>query len=329
VGRLRLSPDRYRRLCRAALVALVGIVVTGAAVRLTGSGLGCTDWPTCSDERLVAPLELAPMIEFVNRLITGVVSVAVIAAVAGALARVPRRADLIWLAAGLVVGVVAQILLGAALVLTDLDPRFTIGHFLLSAVLVGNAVVLVHRAGREPGPAAAGSRGSAAGGADPLMAPAPVAARRLAAALAVLGAAVLVTGTVVTGAGPHGGDDRAARLNLDVADVARTHSLVVWTFLALAVALALVLARTDAGGHRLRVVRRLLALTVAQGALGYLQYVLAVPPLLVGLHVLGATLVWAATVQASLVILGPGVAVAQHRIDAERRRGEVPVLSVQ
>src|SRR5215218_7363732 len=220
VGRLRLSPDRYHRLCRAALVALVGIVVTGAAVRLTGSGLGCTDWPTCSEERLVAPLELAPMIEFVNRLITGVVSLAVIAAVAGALARVPRRADLVWLALGLVAGVVAQVLLGAALVLADLDPRFTIGHFLLSAVLVGNAVVLVHRAGSDLAAGLAPLEGATAA--------APVAARRVATALVAMGAAVLVSGTVVTGAGPHGGDDRAARLNLDVADVARIHSLLVW-----------------------------------------------------------------------------------------------------
>ena len=161
MGRLRLSPARYRRLCVGALVALIAIVVTGAAVRLTGSGLGCTDWPTCSEDRLVAPLELHPMVEFVNRLITGVVSVAVIAAVAGAVARVPRRADLVWLALGLVAGVVAQILLGAALVLADLDPRFTIGHFLLSAVLVANAVVLAHRAGLETGADVTGRPASA------------------------------------------------------------------------------------------------------------------------------------------------------------------------
>jgi cytochrome c oxidase assembly protein subunit 15 len=289
----RLSPERYRTLCSWALVALVTIVVTGAAVRLTGSGLGCTDWPTCSNDRLVAPLQFHPMVEFVNRLITGAVSIAVAAAVLGAIARRPRRRDLVWLASGLVAGVVGQILLGAALVLADLDPRFTIGHFLLSSALVADAVVLVHRASADGG--------------DPRAHRLPVAdraARRLAGLALVLGTAVTITGTIVTGTGPHGGDTRAARLGFIVEDVARVHSLTVWSFLAVVVVLGLVLARREGPGARLRATRTVLLLAVTQGAIGYVQYFTGVPPLLVGVHVLGATLVWAACVRLALLVLG-------------------------
>src|SRR5688500_1455231 len=103
---VRLSPDLYARTATWALAGLTAIVVTGGAVRVTGSGLGCPDWPTCDEGRLVAPLSYHPMIEFVNRTVTGLVSLAVIVAVLGALARVPRRRDLTWLSLGLVAGVV-------------------------------------------------------------------------------------------------------------------------------------------------------------------------------------------------------------------------------
>src|SRR5918996_395094 len=115
-----LTPLAYRRVTLVALVLLGAIVVTGGAVRVTGSGLGCTDWPACEHGRVVAPLEYHPMIEFGNRLVTGAVSIVVIVAVLGALARVPRRADLTWLATGLVAGVVGQIVLGGITVLFDL-----------------------------------------------------------------------------------------------------------------------------------------------------------------------------------------------------------------
>jgi heme a synthase len=297
---LRLSPSRYALLCRIALVGLVAIVVTGGAVRLTGSGLGCSDWPTCEHDRLVAPLQFHPMVEFVNRVVTLLVSLVVIAAVLGALARRPRRRDLVWLACGLVAGVVAQILLGAALVVAHLDPRFTIGHFLLSALLVGDSVVLAHRAGRPD--------------LDPGVARPPRRIRRLTGLLVALGGAVLVSGTIVTGTGPHGGDERADRLGFDITDVTRAHSLLVWAFLALLGTVALLLARSEGPGPRLVAVRRLLALAVLQGGLGYAQYFAGVPPLLVGFHLLGATLVWAATVEVGLLVLGrPGDAVGPGR----------------
>ncbi|HET7721253.1 MAG TPA: COX15/CtaA family protein, partial [Acidimicrobiales bacterium] len=107
----RLSPDAYRRITLLAAVSLAAIVLTGATVRLTGSGLGCTDWPNCSEGRLTpSQIDDAPaMIEFLNRLVTGVVSVAAIVAVLGSMVRRPRRRDLTWLSWGLVAGVLAQI----------------------------------------------------------------------------------------------------------------------------------------------------------------------------------------------------------------------------
>ncbi len=153
-----VTPARYLALTRAALWSLTIIVVTGGAVRLTGSGLGCSDWPNCEENQLVSDFEYHGLIEFGNRMFTGVVTIAVVAAVLGSLRRVPRRADLIRLSWGLVAGVLAQIILGGILVKTDLDPRFTMGHFLLSMVLLWNATVLMHRAAipdplDAPGPA--------------------------------------------------------------------------------------------------------------------------------------------------------------------------------
>src|SRR5688572_4650396 len=112
MGLPTVSPPAYRRATLAALALLTIIVVTGAAVRLTGSGLGCTDWPNCEQGKLVSPLEFHPAIEFGNRLVTGVVGIAVIAAVLGSLRREPRRRDLVWLSWVLVVGVLIQAIIG-------------------------------------------------------------------------------------------------------------------------------------------------------------------------------------------------------------------------
>lgn len=274
----RLSPRAYQRITLIALVALVFIVVTGAAVRLTGSGLGCTDWPTCEQNQLVAPMgNLHAWIEFGNRLITGAVSIAVALAVLGSLVRVPRRRDLTWWSLGLVAGVIGQIVLGGLTVLFHLEPQFVIGHFVLSMALVFDAVVLHDRAGHDgsPGLPLVGTR-----------------IRWMGRALVALGALVVLTGTIVTGSGPHGGDATAPRLPFYLEDVARIHSLTMWTFLIVTVA-TLWMLHTQ--GSPLEVERRarwLVAAIVAQGAIGYLQYFTAVPPGLVALHVFGATIVW-------------------------------------
>lgn len=302
----RMSPVTYRKVTLGALVLLALIVVTGAAVRLTGSGLGCPEWPNCE------PGSLAPrsatnthaMIEFVNRAITGLVSLGVIAAVLGSLLRRPRRRDLVWLSVGLVVGVLAQAVLGALVVARHLAPPFVMGHFLLSALLLANAVWLHHRAGLPDGAVSPPRRDLT----------------RLLAGTAVLAAGVvLVTGTVVTGAGPHAGDAgtpggvRAARLDVAVPDAARVHSISVLVFLALLCALALRLARRGARREERRALGVLLGLVVAQAAVGYTQYFTGVPALLVGVHVAGATAVWIATCAFAAAVArvpeaGPGVA---------------------
>ncbi|MEP6622883.1 MAG: COX15/CtaA family protein [Acidimicrobiia bacterium] len=287
--RIRLSPRQFRRITVVAAVLIGAIIVTGAAVRLTGSGLGCPDWPNCTSGSLTPTTAVGVhgKIEFINRMVTGLVSAAVIVAVLGALVRVPRRRDLTWLACGLVLGVIAQALLGALVVEKLLDPPFVMGHFLLSALLLANAMVLVWRAGIPD---------------DAHTAPSvPTIVHRFAVAVVVLASAVLVTGTVVTGAGPHSGDAgntakislRATRLEIQVSSAARVHGTTVMIFLAVVVALLVVLLRTRASPLLYRRVTWLLVLLVAQAGVGYVQYFTNVPAALVMVHVAGATVVFA------------------------------------
>ena len=290
---LRLSPAGYRRVTLVALAALVLIVVTGGAVRLTGSGLGCPDWPNCADGRLVAPLEYHAMVEFVNRTVTGLVSLAVIVAVLASLARVPRRRDLVRLSWGLVAGVVGQIVLGGLTVLFELRPPFVMAHFLLSMVIVANAVALHWRAGladealpRDPG-------------VGPTV-------RRLGRLTVATAALVVFLGTVVTAAGPHGGDEDVPRLDVPIGDAARLHGLSVVLLLGAVVAMLVLLRREAAPAAAVRRGRILLGVLLAQAAIGYVQYFTGVPVLLVGAHIAGATAVWAAVVRFQLGVADRG-----------------------
>jgi len=327
-----LSPQRYVQATRWALWSLTVIVVTGAAVRLTGSGLGCEDWPSCTEDRFVADLEYHAMIEFANRLFTGVVAAAVIVAVLGSFRRVPRRSDLSGWSLGLVFGVVAQVILGALLVRTELDPRFTMGHFLLSMVLLWNAVVLHHRASADTASHPAGDSstariaisrtdraaedptapsltaaglGAGRSSADPANnTSSPTLARwavRLASALA---AVVLVSGTVVTGAGPHSGSEHegvAERLPFAVREATRVHSILALALVALVVAICWHARRNGAHASARRAAIAA-ALLVTQAAVGYWQYFSGVPVLLVGIHVTLASLAWINIVRMHLSI---------------------------
>lgn len=304
-----MAPTAYSRLTRFALWSLAAIVVTGTAVRLTGSGLGCSDWPACTEDRFVPDLEYHALVEFVNRLFTGVVAVAVIGAVLGSMRRVPRCRDLAWWSWGLVAGVAAQVGLGALLVATELDPRFTMGHFLLSMVLIWNAVVLDEKARDRPEarPAERGdqSRPGEPAGLDTRTRLGESAAldtrtRLGLAAIVAVGAGLLVTGTVVTGAGPHAGDSRAERLPFLVEEVTRIHGLVAVGLFALVAATWYSLrSQADQAGLRRRL-RAVAGLLAVQGAVGYTQYFTGVPVLLVGIHVALATLIWMRIVQAAM-----------------------------
>jgi cytochrome c oxidase assembly protein subunit 15 len=299
MGRLRISPRAYRQVTLAAAILLALIIVTGAAVRLTGSGLGCPEWPNCTTGRLTAGAsdDVHAKIEFANRMVTGLVSLGVIVAVLGSLFRIPRRRDLIWLSIGLVVGVVAQALLGALVVEELLSPPFVMGHFLLSAVLLADAIVLYHRAGL---PDDARSRPAVSSG-----------TLWLGRLLVLSASVVLVSGTVVTGAGPHSGDAgshaklKATRLDLAVPEVARVHGTSVMVFLGITLVTLWLVSRQNRNRTLLQRLSLLLALIVAQGALGYTQYFNGVPPLLVGFHVAGATAVFSATLAVLLAMYEP------------------------
>jgi cytochrome c oxidase assembly protein subunit 15 len=287
-----IEPATYRTITVVALVALGAIVVSGAAVRLTGSGMGCPTWPTCEDGSLVprGATGANGWIEFVNRTFTGAVSVAVALAVLGSRRRRPARRDLTALSWGLVVGVFAQALLGGLVVFLHVTPIAVAGHYLLSAVLLANAALLHHRASEPDGPRRPRATGALVAWSRGLLG---------------LASLVLVTGTLVTGSGPHSGDEAADRLPFAVVTVARVHSGAVWLFLA---AVLLVLRRASAGDADPAAVGRgrlLVAAVVAQGALGYVQYAAGVPETMVGAHVLGSVLVWVAVLRFHLGLTEP------------------------
>jgi cytochrome c oxidase assembly protein subunit 15 len=275
--RWSLSPSTYRRLTLLAALALAVIIVTGALVRLTGSGLGCPDWPECNETRFVDVSSTHGAIEQVNRLFTGLVAVAVVLAVLGSLVRNPRRRDLTWLSLGLVAGVIGQIVLGGVTVLTDLHPAAVQAHFVLSIVILTDALVLHQRASEEPGP----------------YRPAPDRSLRRAvlAASALVGLAI-VTGTVVTGTGPHGGDEDVRRFGFAITDVARIHSVTALVAAAALVWLAWRARRGPAWAVIGEPLGAVLAALVVQGTIGYMQYFNGIPVPLVALHVIGSVVVW-------------------------------------
>ena len=294
-----LSSRQYRVITLVALFLLCFIIVTGGAVRLTGSGLGCPQWPNCDEGSLVprSASDTHAMIEFVNRTVTGLVSLAVMAAVLGSLLRQPRRRDLVWLSWGLVAGVLGQIVLGGITVLVHLHPVAVMSHFLLSMVIVFNGVVLHHRAGQPddaPSPRRFLARSGPAG--------ATTRDKWRWAVLALAGAAVL-TGTIVTASGPHGGDEDVRRLGFRVDQVARVHGATVIVLLLTTIAALYLLRRTPAE----RPGFILLGVLVAQAAVGYTQYFTGVPAILVGVHILGAVLVWIAAIRFWLAPTLPSV----------------------
>jgi cytochrome c oxidase assembly protein subunit 15 len=294
--------------------ALGFIILTGGLVRITGSGLGCPDWPTCAQHRVVAPWQYHAMVEFGNRIVTGAVSLAVVLAVLGALVRQPRRRDLTLLSCGLAAGVLAQIVLGGETVKHQLAPPFVMGHFLLSMLLLWDAVVLHRRAGRPDD-----------GRTVALVSKEHMVMARLCAVAAGL---VVFLGTVVTSTGPHGGDPKAKRLRYSLHDVARLHGMAVWLFLALTVATLWSMLRAGAPGRVTRRGQVLVALILAQGGVGYAQYFSGVPAWLVGIHLAGAASVWAAVIwfNCGLVEARPKAPAAPTQQPAEATEA-LPVLA--
>ncbi len=264
-----------------ALALVTLIVVTGGAVRLTGSGLGCSDWPECSVGHLTPAVQFHGLIEFGNRLVTVVLTIAVVAAFLAAVFRRPHRRDLVWLSGGLVIGILAQAVLGGIVVYTKLNPYLVMVHFFATMILLANAVVLVHRSTRDYGP-----------GAGRLLVP-----RRLLqlfyGVLVVLGF-VIAAGTAATGAGPLGGESSgqviAKRIPVSLRDLAELHASLVMLLVGLVVGLVVGLHMADVPERVRRAGRLLLMVMVAQAAVGYTQYFTHLPAALVEVHLLGVTI---------------------------------------
>ncbi|MGI8753734.1 MAG: COX15/CtaA family protein [Acidimicrobiales bacterium] len=294
VVRLRqLSPRGFRRVTLLALWVMILIVVSGAAVRLTGSGLACPTWPKCTSTSVVAPAAINPWIEFANRLINAGIGIVALVAVTGALIRVRRRRDLTWLSVGLIIGVLAEIVLGGITVLEKLAPQLVSAHFALAMVFLADAMILHHRAGMadEDIPQTPGRARPA--GIPRLMV--STGQRRLSQLLLVAVAVVVVLGTVVTSTGPHGGDPKARRFALNLHDVAQVHGASVEVFVGLTIVLLWWLVRSGVPRAVLRRGEILLAVLIGQGIIGYVQYATGVPSGLVELHVAGSVAVVVAT----------------------------------
>jgi heme a synthase len=278
-----------RGLAIASLVSQILIVVTGGAVRLTASGLGCPTWPRCTPDSLVNTPEMGihGVIEFGNRSLTFVLTVIAFAMLISLWNLRRERRDLWWLAVGLLAGIPAQAVIGGITVLTQLNPWVVGWHFIVSMALILLATLLVNRIRLSTDE----SRARTAGSASKTM-------RQLLVAIAVTAGAAVVLGVVVTGSGPHAGDHGAARNGLDPDLVTRLHAAPVYLLVA-ATVLALVLAYRRTTDRRLRSPLVLLAVIVlAQGGIGYLQHFTGLPVLLVALHMLGASLLTAAVTHA-------------------------------
>jgi cytochrome c oxidase assembly protein subunit 15 len=295
--------DRLARhlwpLAVANLVANIGIVLTGGAVRLTGSGLGCPTWPKCDADSLTphGELGLHGVIEFGNRMLTFAVAAVAVLCFLAALGARHRRAVCLSFGVGLYIPV--QAVIGGLLVLTDLNPWIAALHFLSSMVIIMICIALLDEL-RSP------ERGTT-----------PVLPRALAWVTLAAGWVVLYLGTVVTGAGPHAGDEDARRNGLDPSTVSHVHAYAVYVLVALTVALLVVALR---GGHRwlATVTGLVLLIEVLQGVLGWVQYWLDLPVGLVALHMLGAALLAAGLARTALAVL-PHHAAHEARADGQEQ----------
>ena len=285
----RPSAATVRWLTAASVVANSGIVVTGGAVRLTGSGLGCPTVPRCTDESYIPTpaLGVHGLIEFGNRMVTFMLTAVVVATLVAVVRQRPRRRPLVILSVAVLLGIPAQAVLGAITVLTGLNPWTVAGHFVVSMALIALSVLLWHRA-----------RQGVDTPSRPTVGPPWV---LLVRALVALTAVTLVLGTMVTASGPHAGDQRAVRTGFDLIVVSQLHADAVMLLVGLSVATWVTLRATGAGEQISRAAATLVAVELVQGAIGYTQYFTGLPVPLVEAHVLGSCLVWVAAVRLLLL----------------------------
>ena len=261
------------------LILQAGLVVTGGAVRITGSGLGCPTWPECTGNSYLpiagqAEGALHAWIEFGNRLLTFVLFFAAVATIIFAFRK--ARKDLLWRAALQLLGILGQGVLGGITVLTDLNPLAVASHFILSIFLIAGAASMVERAR------------------TPLVSirPTEIKLRVLVTAQVALTFIVIVLGTLVTGSGPHAGDWQAPRLDIDSRAISWLHADAVIALLGVTLALFVL---SDLSPITKKRIKYLFVAILIQGLIGYVQYVLGLPELLVAAHLIGSTLVWIAS----------------------------------
>ena len=288
--RLATTPRRYHQVATAALILLTLIVFSGAAVRLTGSGLGCSGWPACEKGQIVAPLQTHAVIEFTNRAFSGLVALVAIAAGLLAFFRVPPRRDLKILGLMLPLGVVAQAVLGGLSVVYDLKPGFVMGHYSLSLVLLIAAWALYWRSkpDYEAGLIEPGAADRLTMWATRLLVP--------------LGALMVIAGTAATAAGPHAGgsgtNDLVDRLYVKGSDTlswAVGNHTTIGIIFGLAALAALGIAWYRQASRRLlRALVTIVVLLGVQGLIGAIQYQSQLPAELVWVHVCLATITWIA-----------------------------------
>ncbi|WP_369037497.1 COX15/CtaA family protein [Streptomyces adonidis] len=284
------TPRTVQRAALAALVMSVVIVVTGGAVRLTGSGLGCPTWPKCTDDSLTttSAMGVHGVIEFGNRMLTYVLCAAVGWAIIAARSEKPYRRSLTRLGWAQFWVVMSNAVLGGIVVLVGLNPYTVAAHFLLSSALIAVAAVMWQRTkeGDE--------------------APRPLVGKAVQQLVWFLVAAtvlLIAVGTVVTGSGPHAGDSsEIERMPLNWENVSKLHAVLAWVVVTLTFALWFVLKAVDSPKGPLDRTRDLFLILLAQGIIGYVQYFTNLPEVLVGLHMLGSALVWIAVLRVLLAL---------------------------
>jgi cytochrome c oxidase assembly protein subunit 15 len=294
------APVTLRRLALASVIANVLIVVGGGTVRLTASGLGCPTWPSCTDGSLTPTREFAAhgIIEFTNRQLTFVLGI--VAALTLVAAIVQRRERTL---AGWALGIIPiQAVVGGISVKTDLNPWVVSLHFLVSIGIIAVTVVLYRRLQPDPVPAPATN--------SPALA-------WLGRAAVLVTAAVLVAGTIVTGAGPHAGDKNASgkvhRNGLDVSSMSQLHADLVMVLIGLTLGLLALVYVIEVPARTRRAVWVLVAVELGQAVIGFVQYFTGVPALLVGLHMFGACILWIAVLGVLLRVQGRPAAPGQTR----------------
>ncbi|MGX1370870.1 cytochrome c oxidase assembly protein subunit 15 [Streptomyces canus] len=298
------TPRTVQRAALSALVMAVVIVVTGGAVRLTGSGLGCPTWPKCTDDSLTATSAMGVhgAIEFGNRMLTYVLCAAVGWAIIAARSEKPRRRSLTRLGWAQFWIVMSNAILGGIVVLVGLNPYTVAAHFVATTALITVAAVMWQRTREGDTPP------------RPLVGK-PV--QQLVWFMVAAAALLILVGTVVTGAGPHAGDSsEVERMPLDWETVSKVHAVLAWIVVSLTFALWFILKAVDAPGNPLHRTRDLFLILLSQGVIGYVQYFTDLPEFLVGLHMLGSALVWIGVLRVLLAL-------------RERPGGEVPEVPAQ